>query len=136
MRSRTLILLATSATVAIGCSTNDSTGPASGAWGSAEASLTIEGDTSTLQLLASGGCVGSYAVVEHAIPTGAFDLPATFTQLIGAYPGKVSYAAEIIGTHRGQEMSMAVTVPAIPRVIGPFALIRGVTHTWSNCLYP
>jgi hypothetical protein len=105
-------------------------------WGSDAADLTVRPDSSTLRLLASGGCVGSYVEVGVPMSSPAFDLTGTFTQLIGAYPGRLTYAAHVTGTLTGDHLHVTVTVPSLTTVIGPFDLTRGASHNWMNCLYP
>ena len=107
-----------------------------GMWGSEKASLTITKDGATLEILASGGCYGSYGEMTRAIPNGPFSIAGTFTQLMGAYPGKVVYAAQLSGAVEGNRMSIAITVPALPQTFGPFALTEGVKNVWPRCLYP
>ncbi|MEP7002340.1 MAG: hypothetical protein ABI969_17760 [bacterium] len=106
------------------------------AWSSDQANVVIGGNTTTVQVLASGGCYGSYGVIEQVIPPGAFTLPGTFTQLTGAYPGHVEYAAEYSGTVADNAMTLTIGIPAQRRTIGPFQLTAGVGKTWSACLYP
>jgi len=125
------------ACLGLGCATTDLSEPLGGSvWGSDAADLAVEADGATLRLLASGGCVGSY--VDAAIPLTSlsFDLPGTFTQLTGAYPGRTTYPAQVAGTFRGDIMRVTVSVPSLSRVIGPLDLTRGVSHNWSACLYP
>jgi hypothetical protein len=105
-------------------------------WGSDQANLTIAGTSATLVILASGGCYGSYGEFAQALPSGAFSIPGTYTQLIGAYPGKVQYTAQFSGTVTHKQIALTVTVPALQRAFGPFALARGVTEEWPACLYP
>jgi hypothetical protein len=107
-----------------------------GVWGSEKASLTITKDGATLEILASGGCFGSYGEMTQPIPNGLFSIAGTYTQLMGAYPGKVVYAAQYSGVVEGNRMSMAITVPALPQIFGPFQLSDGVNNAWSPCLYP
>ena len=105
-------------------------------WGSSEATLTIAETGATLRILASGGCYGSYGDIEQPIPSGAFTLSGTYTQLMGAYPGRVQYPAQYIGTVAGRHMTLAITVPALQQHLGPFSLIYGVAQSWPACLYP
>jgi hypothetical protein len=107
-----------------------------GIWGSEKASLTITKDGATLEILASGGCSGSYGEMTQAITNGPFSIAGTFTQLMGAYPGKVVYAAQFLGVVEGNRMSIAIAVPALPQTFGPFPLMEGVNNVWSRCLYP
>ena len=44
------------------------------AWGSNQASLTIAESTATIQVLASGGCYGSFGEIDQPIPLGTFTL--------------------------------------------------------------
>src|SRR4051794_24761163 len=64
------------------------------AWGSDEASVVTVGNKTAIQVLAAGGCYGAYGAIDQVITPGAFKLPGTYTQLMGAYPGHVEYAAE------------------------------------------
>ncbi|MDH3207356.1 MAG: hypothetical protein OEO79_12215 [Gemmatimonadota bacterium] len=107
-----------------------------GTWGSDQASLTIDGNGATLLILASGGCYGSFGTFDAPPASGAFSIPGTYTQLTGVAPGRVESAAQFSGTGGGQEISLTVTVPAVPAALGPFTLTRGVTEAWSACLYP
>jgi len=107
-----------------------------GAWGSADASLVVADTGAALQLLASGSCYGSFGTFHGPIQTGAFDLSGTYTQLIGAYPGRIRYAAQFSGVATVDRIALTITVPALKQTIGPFALTRGVSNSWSPCLYP
>jgi hypothetical protein len=111
-----------------------------GTWGSEKASLTITRDIATLDVLSAtlptGGCFGAYGEMAQPIPNGPFSIAGTYTQLIGAYPGKIQYAAQYSGVVEGNRMSIAVTVPALEQVFGPFVLTDGVNNAWSPCLYP
>ena len=111
-----------------------------GTWGSDQASVTIRGGSASVKVfslgLPPGGCFGSYGDAVGEIPNGRFSLPGTFTQLIGAYPGKIEYPAQFTGVVEGTHMTITITVPALPRVVGPFVLISGVTNAWGPCLYP
>jgi hypothetical protein len=123
--------------VTLGTAACGSTSPGQpDAWGSDQASLTIAGGAATLRILASGGCYGSYGEIDHSIPTGAFALAGTYTQLIGAYPGKLEYPAQFSGSVTDDRMTITVTVPALQQAFGPFALARGVTQVWPACMYP
>jgi len=106
------------------------------AWGSDQANLTVAGPSATLRILASGGCYGSYGTFDQPPPNGAFSIPGTYTQLIGAYPGKVQYPAQFSGTVTNPQISLTVTVPILQGAFGPFTLARGVTAGWPACLYP
>ena len=105
-------------------------------WGSDQANLSLAENQATVQILASGGCYGSYGSIDHAVLSAAFTLPGTYTQLIGAYPGSIQYAAEYTGTIAGRVMTLSISVPALQQTIGPFHLTAGVTSAWSACLYP
>lgn len=112
-----------------------------GIWGSDQASVTIRGGSATVEIFSAGlppgGCYGSYGDVSGEIPNGRFSLPGTFTQLTGAYPGKIEYpAAQFTGVVEGKRMAITITVPSLPRVLGPFVLTAGVTNAWGPCLYP
>src|SRR6266498_1657664 len=101
-----------------------------GVWGSEKASLTITASGATLEILASGGCFGSYGETAQPIPKGPFSIAGTFTQLMGVYPGKVVYAAQLSGVVEGNRMLIAITVPALPQTFGPFPLTEGVANAW------
>ena len=105
-------------------------------WGSDQASLSIGDNKATVQVRASGGCYGSYGDIDHAVLSGTFTLSGTYTQLIGAYPGRIQYPAEYAGTIVGNVMTLSISVPALEQTIGPFRLTAGVTSAWSACLYP
>src|SRR5262249_43976654 len=111
-----------------------------GIWGSAQASLAVGPTTARLQILSAtlpmGGCFGQYADIVRNVPGGRFTLPGTFTQLIGAYPGKVDYGAQFSGTVTGDTLTITVTVPQLQQTHGPYTLVRGVTNSWTPCLYP
>lgn len=107
-----------------------------GTWGSDQASLTIQDSSGTLRILASGGCYGSYGEFAQRLPAGAFTIPGTFTQLIGAYPGKLHYPAQFSGSITGSQLSLTVAVPALQQSFGPFTLTHGVSEEWPACLYP
>jgi hypothetical protein len=106
-----------------------------GMWGSNTASLTTKDSSATLQIL-NGNCYGAYGQIDQPIVTGHFDLPGTYTQLIGAYPGKVEYPAQYSGTAAGNQLSIAVTVPTLQMTFGPFNLTYGMNSAWTPCLYP
>lgn len=105
-------------------------------WGSDQASLSVADSNATIQVLAPGGCYGAYGSIEHAVLSANFTLSGTYTQLIGAYPGSIQYAAEYTGTIIGNRMTLSISVPALNQTIGPFHLTAGVTSAWSACLYP
>jgi hypothetical protein len=121
-------------TAASGCT---ATAPSQGGtWGSDQATLTVVGTSATLRILASGACYGSFGDFDQPTPGGAFSVPGTYTQLIGAYPGKVQYAAQFSGTVSGHQIALTVTVPALQEMLGPFALAQGRSAAWPACLYP
>ena len=105
-------------------------------WGSDQASLRLAENEATVQVLASGGCYGAYGSIDHAVLSATFTLSGTYTQLMGAYPGRIQYAAEYAGTIVGNVMTLSISVPALQQTIGPFHLTAGVTSAWSACLYP
>ncbi len=107
-----------------------------GDWASDQVSLTITGDTANLTLLASGGCFGSYGQIPQPIPLDHFSLPGTYTQLIGAYPGKLEYPAEYAGQVSGGDLALTITVPALQLTLGPVHLTAGREQSWPACLYP
>jgi hypothetical protein len=114
-----------------------STGPDQFAvWGSDQVSLTIADNGAALQILASGGCYGSYGEIDQAIPSGTFTLAGTYTQLTGVYPGSVQYTAEYGGAVAGRHMTLTISVPALQQTLGPFSLTHGVAKSWPACLYP
>lgn len=135
MRNRSLLVFAVSC--AVSCGGTDVGAPAPGSvWSSDDAALTVTGTGAELRLLAPGGCVGSYVNITGPFLSLAINSDATFTQLIGAYPGHVTYAAQVSGSFRDNMLRLTVTVPEASRVIGPLDLVRGVRHDWPNCLYP
>jgi hypothetical protein len=111
-----------------------------GVWGSEKASVKIKGGSATVEIFALalplGGCFGSYGDIAQEIPNGHFSLPGTYTQLTGAYPGKIQYPAQFSGVVEGTAMTLTITVAGLPQVLGPFVLTYGVTNTWGPCLYP
>jgi hypothetical protein len=113
---------------------------APGEWGSAQASLSIAKDGATLEILSqvlpAGACFGQLGDIFGHIPYGRFVLPGSFTQLIGAFPGKIVYPAEYLGSVLGNTLSLTATVPALHKSFGPYHLVRGVTNKWTPCLYP
>ena len=113
------------------------TGPGdSSIWGSEQASLTVTESGAVLQVLASGGCYGSYGELSQPIPSGSFTLDGTYTQLTGVYPGQVTYAAQFTGVITRGLMTLTVSVPATQQTLGPFLLTHGEGRTWPACLYP
>ena len=118
-------------------STACSTDPAQATdWGSDQVSLQMTGSEARVEFLASGGCYGSFGVIDHPIPAGTFTLSGTFTQLMGAFPGFVQYPAEFTGTLAGNRLTISVNVPTQSLTLGPYQLAAGVTQSWSACLYP
>jgi hypothetical protein len=107
-----------------------------GVWGSENASLTITKAGATLAVLSAGGCFGSYGESAQPIPNGPFSIAGTYTQLTGAFPGRIQYAAQYSGFVEGDRLSITITVPALQQAIGPFLLTNGVNNAWSPCLYP
>jgi hypothetical protein len=105
-------------------------------WGSDQASLTTDGTSADVVILASGGCYGSYGDFAQLPPHGAFSIGGTYTQLTGVYPGKVQYPAQFSGTVQRRQLTLTITVPALQGTIGPFTLAEGVTREWPACLYP
>jgi hypothetical protein len=106
------------------------------AWGSDEASLTVSQSTTTVQILASGGCYGSYGEISQAIPPRDFTLTGTYVQLTGVAPGSVQYPAQFTGIVSGNHMTLSITISALQQVLGPFSLTQGVTKAWSACMSP
>jgi len=102
--------------------------------------VTIKGGSATVEIfslaLPPSGCFGSYGDSAQGIPNGHFSLPGIYTQLTGAYPGKIQYPAQFSGFVEGTGMTITITVPALPQVLGPFVLTYGVTNAWGPCLYP
>ena len=136
MRSRRVVPLIAALSLALGfgaCSTTSPSEPAR--WGSEQALLKVEGGSATLQIF-DGGCYGSFGSITQPIPAGSFDLPGTFTQLMGVFPGSVQYEAQFIGTAAGKRIVLTVTVPGQQRTLGPFNLTYGVGEELQNCLYP
>ncbi|MFN8580540.1 MAG: hypothetical protein U0163_06105 [Gemmatimonadaceae bacterium] len=121
----------------LSCGHTDATAAAPGStWSSDDAVLSVTETGAELRLLASGGCVGSYVSVTGPFLGLSINRTGTFTQLIGAYPGRVTYAAQVSGSFRDTVMRLTVTVPELARVIGPLDLVRGVRHDWPTCAYP
>ncbi|HEV8198201.1 MAG TPA: hypothetical protein VGP87_16275 [Gemmatimonadales bacterium] len=105
-------------------------------WGSDQASLTVNESTTTVRILASGGCYGSYGEITQAIPPRDFTLTGTYVQLTGVAPGSVQYPALFTGTVSGNHLTLSITISALQQVLGPFSLTQGVTKVWSACMYP
>ena len=106
-------------------------------WGSDRASLTIDQNTATLHILASGGCYGSYGEFEDGGKlSGTFALSGAYTELTGAFPGSRRYPAGFAGTVATNQMTLSVSVPALQTSLGPFSLTAGVQKTWPACAYP
>ena len=105
-------------------------------WGSGQASLTVAESGATLQILASGGCYGSYGEITQPISSLSFTLPGSYTQLQGVYPGYVSYPAQFTGSIVRGQMALSVTVPGLQQTLGPYQLTQGEGRTWPACLYP
>ena len=106
MRITAVVLGAAAAIVMAGCSGHElsNDGPLAGVWGSGQAGLNISDGAATLQITSDGNCYGSYAVTTRSIPNGQFAVPGTYTQLMGAYPGKVDYPAQLTGTVTGNQL--------------------------------
>jgi len=122
------------ALLAAACS---STGPdQSGVWGSDQASLRISATGATLNILASGGCYGSYGEISQPILSTSFTLSGSFTQLMGVYPGHADYPAQFTGGLSRGILTLSVRIPALQQTLGPYALMPGVTTSWPACLYP
>lgn len=139
MRKTSFLFLTGLIGIALACSERLSTSTNEsvqrGMWGSNKASLTIKDSSATLQIL-DGNCYGAYGQIDQPFVTGHFDLPGTYTQLMGVYPGKVQYPAQYSGTVVGNQLSMTVTVPALQVTFGPFNLTFGMNSAWTPCLYP
>jgi hypothetical protein len=139
MRKASFLLMTALIAIAPACSDRLSTSANNfaphGMWGSNKASLTITDSNATLQIL-SGNCYGAYGQVDQPIVGGSFDLPGTYTQLMGAYPGKIQYPARFSGTVAGNQLSLTVSVPALPTTFDPFVLTYGINSAWTPCLYP
>jgi hypothetical protein len=121
-------------TLVLACS---STGPdQSAVWGSNDAALTITESDATLRILASGGCYGSYGVIDHLVPSGSSSASGTYGQLTGVAPGHVDYPAQYTITVVGGEMTLSIGIPALQQTLGPFQLRQGVVRSWPACMYP
>jgi len=136
LSQRVLALQASMIFTLIGSACGPTTPGGSASWGSDQASLSIAEDKATVQVLAAGGCYGTYGEFDHAVPSGTFTRSGTYTQLMGVYPGSIQYTAEYTGTVGGDVMTLSIKVPALQQTIGPFRLTAGVTSAWSACLYP
>ena len=137
MRSIGRLFIAATASVAIGCAASNANEPVTNSvWGSNSANLTVQADGANLRFLAAGGCVGSYVDAANLFTSLSIDVPGTFTRLTGAFPGKLTYPAQVTGSMRGDALRLTVSVPALSLLIGPIDLTRGVSHSWPNCLYP
>ena len=133
-RSRLGFLVASFLLATSGCTST--TPDQSRVWGSNQATLTIVDTSATLRIVAAGDCYGSYGEFDQPLLSGAFSRGGTYTQLIGAYPGKVQYAAQFSGTVSGRQISLTVTVLALHGTVGPFTLTQGRSAEWPACLYP
>jgi hypothetical protein len=60
----------------------------------------------------------------------------TYTQLIGAYPGRIDYPAQFSGSVDGTTMIITIAVPSQQQTFGPFVLTDGVNNAWTPCQYP
>ncbi len=98
--------------------------------------MRIAGDTATVHVSPAGGCYGAFGSFNHAVQSGTFALPGTYTQLIGANPGRVQYSAAFAGTIVGNTMTLSISIPTLQQTIGPFHLVAGVDSAWPACLYP
>lgn len=105
-------------------------------WHSGVASLTLTDSTSTLNLLAPGDCIGSFGTLATRPGSGAFDVPGTYTQLIGAYPGFVVHPARFAGSVSAKQVSVTIAVADMGTVLGPFVLTAGRAPLWDTCRYP
>jgi hypothetical protein len=74
--------------------------------------------------------------MARPIPNGSFSIDGTYTQLTGAYPGKIEYAARYSGIVEGNRIAIAISVPALQQGFGPFQLAAGLNNAWSPCLFP
>src|SRR5678810_773986 len=61
------------------------------AWGSDEVSLTVNASTTTVQLLASCGCYGSYGEISQPVPLFFFNDTATTEIYTRSLVGSVKY---------------------------------------------
>jgi len=136
LSQRVLALQASSIFALMGSACGPTTPERVATWSSDQASLSIAEDKATVHVLAAGGCYGTYGEFDRAVPAGSFTRSGSYTQLMGAYPGSIQYAAEYTGTVVGNVMTLSINVPALQQTIGPFRLTAGVTSEWSACLYP
>jgi hypothetical protein len=113
---------------------------AQGVWGSDKASLKVKGSGGTLEILAltlpTGSCFGTFGEISQPIPRGRFLLAGTYTQLIGAYPGRIDYPAQFSGSVDGNTLTITIHVPTQQQTFGPFVLTDGVNNAWTPCQYP
>ncbi|MGH7590156.1 MAG: hypothetical protein ACREL2_01850 [Gemmatimonadales bacterium] len=122
--------------LALGWAACISTGPNQpGSWGSDQAVVTRINGVTTLEILA-GGCYGSYGELDRPVPSGTFLVSGQYTQLTGAFPGKVVYPATYSGISTDLQLTITIAVPALQTSFGPFVLTRGVEHSWGPCRYP
>ena len=133
--TRTPLACLLASLLSVACGTLDPA-PRATTWGSDQASLVIVGNKATVQVLASGGCYGSSGEISQAIPSGTFTVSGTYTELMGAFPGYVQYAAEYSGSIAGDAMTLTISIPSRQRTIGPFHLTAGVATSWAACMYP
>lgn len=127
-------LLASAALALAAC---NSTGPEqSSLWGSEQASLQVKQSGATLQILGGQGCYGASAEISGALGSSSFTLPGTYTQLMGVYPGYVSYPAQFSGSMLHGAISLTVAIPSTQQTLGPYLLSHGEGRTWPACLYP
>lgn len=123
--------------IALALAACSSTGPEqSSLWGSEQASLQVKESGATLQILGGQSCYGASGEITGAFGTNSFTLPGTYTQLMGAYPGYVSYPAQFSGTMVRGTISLTVSIPSTQQMLGPFVLTHGEGRTWPACLYP
>ena len=107
-----------------------------GVWGSATAGLAVTDTGGTLRILSSGTCYGSYADVTGPVPAPTFDVAGTFTQLTGAFPGKIQYAAQLSGEVTADSLVVTVGVASLQETLGPYRLAHGVSNSWTACAFP
>ncbi len=136
MRRSTIRLVTSTCILTLAIGACASTRPDQLAWGSNQVSLIIAESSATLQILASGGCYGSYGEIDQPIPPGSFTLTGTYTQLTGVSPGSIQYTAQYVGTVAGRHMTLTIGIPDLQQTLGPFSLTYGVAKTWPACLYP